>query len=455
MIKLICFDFDGVIADCKEIHYEALNKALESLDTKYVISRDEHVKTFDGLSTKKKLGLLGKLKGLPQDKVNEISELKQKYTMEVMDKQLSHDGRLELILNTLKSEGYQIYMASNAIRETIIFGLHKLGVLHYFDKIYSNQDVDNQKPHPEIYMRCMVDAGVKPKETVIIEDSRHGRDAAVESCAHVCGVDNPSDVTYEKIRSTIDRANKPRNIKWAGKDVNVLIPMAGAGSRFAKVGFKLPKPLIDVNGKPMIQIVIDNLNIDANFIFLVQKSHYELYNLGILLPLIAPGCKIVQVDGLTSGAASTTLLAKEFIDNNEHLLIANSDQFIEWDSCDFMYSMIAADADGGILTFKANDLKWSYARTDAQGYVKEVAEKKPISDEATVGIYYWKQGSEYVKYAEQMIEKDIRVNNEFYVCPVYNEAIADGRKVRIFSAGKMWGLGTPEDLEIFIKNHKG
>src|SRR5271165_4249878 len=113
MIKLIVFDFDGVIADCKEIHYQALNKALEQIDPKYIITPEEHVKTFDGLSTKKKLSLLGKIKEFPQDKLNEVSDLKQKYTMAVMAEKLIHDGRLELVLQTLKSEGYQVYMASN------------------------------------------------------------------------------------------------------------------------------------------------------------------------------------------------------------------------------------------------------------------------------------------------------------------------------------------------------
>ena len=162
-------------------------------------------------------------------------------------------------------------------------------------------------------------------------------------------------------------------------------------------------------------------------------------------------CEIVQIDSLTEGAACTTLLAKEFIDNDEPLLIANSDQVVEWDSNEFMYSMVADNVDGGILTFEATHPKWSFAKLGNDGFVSEVAEKKPISNIATAGIYYWAHGSNYVKYAEQMIEKDIRTNNEFYVCPVYNEAIQDGKKVKIFQIEKMWGLGTPEDLEVFLK----
>lgn len=232
--------------------------------------------------------------------------------------------------------------------------------------------------------------------------------------------------------------------------MKVLIPMAGAGSRFEKAGYTFPKPLIEVNGKPMIQLVVENLNIDAQHIFIVQKEHYEKYNLQYLLNLISPNNVIIPVEGITEGAACTTLLAKEFIDNDQPLLTANSDQFVEWDSNEFLYSMQADEVDGGILTFNSVHPKWSFAKTDEDGFVTEVAEKKPISNNATVGIYYWSKGSDYVKFAEQMIKKDNRVNGEFYVCPVYNEAIEDEKKIKTFHVEKMWGLGTPEDLKVFV-----
>lgn len=453
MVKLIVSDFDGVLLDLKEIHFEALNRALESIDKKFVISPEEHVKTFDGLSTKRKLKLLSEIKGFPKEKADEVNDLKQKFTVELLEGFNKVNFDIVNVLTRLKAEGYLFYVASNAIRHTVELGLEKLGITHLVDKVYSNQDVKNSKPHPEIYLKCMMEASVSPNETVIIEDSKHGREAAVKSGGHVCGVDHSFDFTYERIKSVIDSV-KPEAIKWAGgSDLTVLIPMAGAGSRFAKAGYELPKPLIDVNGKPMIQHVVDNLNVDAHFVFVVQEEHYQRYNLGTYLNLIAPGCDIVQTNGVTEGAACTTLLAKNFINSDRHLLIANSDQFVEWESCDFMYSMLCDDADGGILTFEASDPKWSYVRLGADGYACEVAEKKVISNEATVGIYYWKKGSEYVRLAEQMIENNIRVNNEFYVCPVYNEMFKEAKRVKIFRAEKMWGLGTPEDLDFFLKNH--
>lgn len=235
--------------------------------------------------------------------------------------------------------------------------------------------------------------------------------------------------------------------------MNVIIPMAGAGSRFQAAGYTFPKPLIEVDGKPMIQLVVENLNIDAKHIFIVQKEHYEEYNLKFLLKLIAPDCEIVQVEGMTEGAACTTLLAKKYIDNDEPLLYANSDQFLDWDSNEFMYSMEADTIDAGMLTFTATHPKWSFAKLDENGFVSEVAEKKTISDIATTGIYYWKKGSDYVKYAEEMISKDVRVNNEFYVCPVFNQAIQAGKRVKTFHFDGMWGLGTPEDLKHYLENH--
>jgi dTDP-glucose pyrophosphorylase len=286
-----------------------------------------------------------------------------------------------------------------------------------------------------------------------VEDSPHGLLAASRSRANVLRVDNPHDLTLEKIENKLNE-NKGMSIpKWQGGKMNVLIPMAGAGSRFAQAGYTFPKPLIDVEGKPMIQVVVDNLNIDATFIYVVQKSHREQYNLDTLLNLITPNCKIVEVDSLTEGAACTTLLAKEFIDSDAPLLMANSDQFLEWDSNEFMYKMIEQKVDGGILSFKSTHPKWSFAKVDEYGYVTEVQEKNPISDIATVGVYYWAKGSDYVKYAEQMIVKNMRVNNEFYVCPVYNEGIADGKKFKTFNIDKMWGLGTPEDLKYYLENY--
>jgi HAD superfamily hydrolase (TIGR01509 family) len=456
MIKLIIFDLDGVLVEAKQIHFHTLNKALWEIgqSNKYVISEAEHLSIYDGLKTNQKLELLTQNKGLHRDTYETVWNRKQQLTIEAISELQPDLQKIELF-KELRDRGYKLACASNSIRRSVLVMLAKIGIIEYMDLIISNEDVKNSKPHPEMYWKTMSMMGVLPEETLIVEDSPHGLLAASRSRANVLRVDSPKDLVLSKIIRKLEETNKNMNIpKWQGGKLNVLIPMAGAGSRFQSAGYTFPKPLIDVENKPMIQVVVDNLNIDATFIYVVQKEHRAKYNLDTLLNLITPNCKIVEVDGITEGAACTTLLAKEFIDNDSPLVMANSDQFLEWDSNEFMYKMIEQNVDGGIVSFQATHPKWSFAKIDEHGYVTEVAEKNPISDIATVGVYYWKRGSDYVKYVEQMIGKNIRVNNEFYVCPVFNEAIGDDKKIKTFHIEKMWGLGTPEDLKYYLENHK-
>ena len=454
MVKLIIFDLDGVLVEAKQIHYDTLNKALYEIDPYYIISETEHLSIYDGLKTTQKLELLTKNKGLSVNHYERIWNRKQQLTIDAISELKSDNDKIELF-KELRNRGYKLACASNSIRRSVLVMLAKIGIIEYMDLILSNEDVKNSKPHPEMYWKAMSMMGCLPEETLIVEDSPHGLLAASRSRANVLRVDSPKDLVISKIIRKLEQTQKTMSIpKWQGGKMNVLIPMAGAGTRFQQAGYTFPKPLIDVEGKPMIQVVVDNLNIEATFIYVVQKEHRQKYNLDTLLNLITPNCKIVEVDGITEGAACTTLLAKEFIDNDSPLVMANSDQFVEWDSNEFMYKMIEQKVDGGILTFTATHPKWSFAKIDEYGYVTEVAEKNPISDIATVGVYYWAKGSDYVKYAEQMIKNNIRVNNEFYVCPVFNEAIGDGKKIKTFNIQKMWGLGTPEDLNYYLENHK-
>ena len=457
MVKLVIFDLDGVLVDSRETHYHSLNRALRNISPKHEIGRDEHLSTYDGLSTSKKLKILTEKKGLSAELHNQIWEQKQVLTEEIILQTYTHDERIRSILHTLRSKGIKIYVASNCIYRTMMLILLKKGFLEYIDYFISNEDVAHPKPSPEIYFKCMVRANVSIKDTVIVEDSHIGRQAAISSGANLLSVENPSDITLEKLEKFIgSNTHDKTRVPWQG-ECNVVIPMAGEGSRFSKVGYSFPKPLIDVNGKPMIQVVVENLNLDpskSKFIFICREEHIEKYNLVYFLKAIAPGCEIVVTDGLTEGAACSILLAKEHIDNDKHLVLANSDQFMEWDSNVFMYSMVADDIDGGIATFESSHPKWSYAKLGDEGFVCEVAEKKPISTHATTGIYYWKRGSDFVKYAEQMIDKNVRVNNEFYTAPVFNEAIQDDKKVKIYPVDNMWGIGVPEDLNYFLTHYR-
>jgi dTDP-glucose pyrophosphorylase len=238
--------------------------------------------------------------------------------------------------------------------------------------------------------------------------------------------------------------------------LNIVIPMAGAGSRFALNGYKEPKPLIPIHGMPMIQVVIQNLTPTEphQFIFICQRTHAVTYGLKEKLSLWAPSSVIVEIDGITEGAACTVLAAKSLIDNDSPLMIANSDQYVEVDINTYLRVLEDAKLDGLIMTMCANDPKWSYVGLSSDGDVNRVVEKQVISNEATVGIYNFRNGHSFVQAAEEMIANNQRVNGEFYVAPTYNNLIANGHKVGIRNIGSvgsgMHGLGTPSDLQDFL-----
>ena len=231
--------------------------------------------------------------------------------------------------------------------------------------------------------------------------------------------------------------------------------MAGAGSRFSKAGYTLPKPLIPVNGIPMIRVVIENLrpSMPHRFIFICQKAHIAEHDLLSKASVWAPGSEIVVVDDLTEGAACTVLVAEKLINNDDPLMIANSDQYVDVDIDVYLSAMDKKNFDGLMMTMKANDPKWSFVGMRGD-LVTQVVEKKVISDEATVGIYNFRHGRDFVAAAHDMICKNMRVNNEFYVAPTYNQLIERGARIGVYNVGKeadgMYGLGIPDDLNLFL-----
>ena len=242
------------------------------------------------------------------------------------------------------------------------------------------------------------------------------------------------------------------------KPLNIVIPMAGRGSRFADAGFLDPKPMIPVGGRPMIEWVIENIkpSREHHFIFLCLGEHLVRYpQVGEKLRELCPGCDIIPVDQVTEGAACTVLLARDLINSEAPLMIANSDQIIDLSVDDYLDTADEADADGLIMTFWADHPKWSYCRIGDNGWVTEVVEKQVVSNDATVGIYNFARGADFVRAAEQMIASNLRVNGEFYVAPTYNQLIAESGKIVVKATGKegdgMYGMGIPDDLELFKK----
>jgi len=448
MRKLIIFDLDGVLLDSCQIHYDTLNQALRECVGRE-ISQSDHETIYNGLSTRMKLVRLG----LDESSSDVIYTRKQELTTQAFEK-LEMSDRLIHMIEGLRAHGLRIGCASNCIRKTVDTVLTKLGIRDRMDIILSNEDVSSPKPSPEIYLRVMEQLGISPDETMIFEDSYVGLQSAVASKALVHRVSTPSDITLDYVLNA--RPNLTQH-------VNIVIPMAGNGSRFVQAGYKDPKPFIPVFGSPMISWVVRNLGLDATYTFIIRKEFEETYNASEYLKKLVPGCNTVSVDQTTEGAACTVLLSREYIDTSSPLIIINSDQFIEFKDCntafklvfDFLYNPSQSKFDGTISTFDGNrHPKWSYAKLDETGTVCEVREKDPFSPHATTGLYMWRRGADFVQYAEQMISKNIRVNNEFYVVPVFNEAIADGKHFTICPCLHMWGIGVPEDLETFHREYK-
>lgn len=441
MIKAVVFDLDGVLVDADEWHWQALNLALRDHDLPE-ISWQEHLSIYKGRPTREKLATYRQRHFREMDRLGytempkTVPYQKQWWTKHMIEGRCQPRPEIVAMFDHLRGLGYKIAVASNAVRATVDSMLERSGLTA--DLTLSNEDVDHPKPSPDIYLKAFDALGARPEECVIVEDSAVGIQAADASGAWVLGVSGPGEVNVWRVLGLI----KSRDT------VNLVIPAAGRGARFAEAGYLYPKPLIPVKGKPMLRAVLDNLSDlgpDLHPTVIAQRDHIDRYGMARLFP----EATIVRLSGVTQGAADTVLQADRWIGPRE-LVIANSDQIVD-ELGGFLRTCRRLDADAGIVVFAADDPKWSYAKIGEDGFVTEVAEKKPISPWATAGIYWYRNGTEFVRYARQMIAKDIRVNGEFYVAPVFNEMIADGKRVLAYSVteSSMHGLGTPEDLEAY------
>jgi HAD superfamily hydrolase (TIGR01509 family) len=443
MNNLAIFDLDGVLCHLKDLHYEALNEALVQCGAA-AISRDNHLSSFDGLPTSAKLRKLG----IEGDLAADISAKKQSLTIDKLPEYVSKDPVMAAILHDVYASGWLIGVCSNARSETVRRCLELLGVEFQVSWQYTpDSTLLRSKPAPEMLIQMMMKADSCPRNTVVFDDSPIGLAAAHASGARVAQVDCP--LTREFVLSNL-RVQGGYTYQWS--DLNVLIPAAGDGQRFADAGYKDPKPFIRLpGGKTMLEGVIDNLGVLARFRLIVRSKHVTASG-----PQAVGHGKFYQIDYKTRGTAESCLVAAHDIDNDSPLLIANSDQMLEWDSTAFWYFCRNSSLDGVITVFDCPDRnpKWSFCDIGDDGLVRQVVEKKPISDVANCGLWFWRRGSDFVKYAREMIGRDDRVLGEFYAGPVYNLAIADGKRIGTFSVKKMHGLGTPEDLKAYLEYKK-
>jgi HAD superfamily hydrolase (TIGR01509 family) len=448
----VFFDLDGVLVDYVELHTSSFLEAWNKLNTSHPIDVCFHAIHLEARSTRQKLAILKEHFYEFDIKENEVSELKQRITQEKLKSARVYKKTCEAIAY-LQRQGVKISVCSNSVRLTVMTSLEKITPIGTFELILSNESVLNPKPNPEIYLLALKSLNVKPEDVLVFEDSEVGKAAARAAGLRVIEVVDALDLSPRFLELALSG-----DLPCCAPVYNVVIPMAGLGSRFSAAGYKTPKPFLPIDGEPMYLKVIQNV-VPAELMnravihIIVREEHKHLFEMAEKPRNI----KIHCVPALTEGAACTVLSIKSEINNEYPIVIANSDQYLEWSVDNFYRCLTHPDYDGVISTFyqpDPSDLRWSYANIDDEGTVTRVAEKQYIGDLATTGIYGWKRGADFVSDAEAMIRENIRVNKEFYVCPVYNSGIAVGRQFRTLNCKKMWGLGVPADYEHFLKHFK-
>lgn len=455
-IKLIIFDLDGVLMDSRELHYEALNRALHDIDPKYVIQLEEHLAKYDGRPTTAKLNMLSEEKGLPKELHDQVWKSKQDKTFEVINDTYKFDNRLRSVLSGLKERGFTLYCASNSIYKTLQLMLLRKGLLEYFDFILSCEDVLHPKPFPDVYLTCIMRSGLSTKETMIVEDSHVGRKSALLSGAHLCPVEDPSNVTLDRLLMRVEHINQSQVVPdvFASANINIAIPMATSYESSKDSELTYSGPLLEVNGRPLLKIIVENISLNGNYVFIPKQSDYEKLHLKYVLQAICPGSNVLTSLKETKSALHTLLLAADSFDNDTPLLVANGHQFLDWDSEKFHQFCIKTEADGVIATFSSNHPRFSYVALGSDGFISEVAEKKPISSVATCGVYYWKRGSDFVKYAKEAVVEFPEGGAGCSMIAAYEKALQDSKKLASFKCKYSWQLKFPKDLEAFYRSRK-
>lgn len=237
--------------------------------------------------------------------------------------------------------------------------------------------------------------------------------------------------------------------------MNILIPMAGLGSRFANAGYDVPKPMVEFEGKMMIEWAVDTLNVDGRLIFVIREEHEVEHGLGSSLQSRYPGCVVVLLGDVTEGAACTALLARDHLNSPEELIITNCDQVLEWNSPAFLrYVRGLHQLDGAVVTYDSAKTINSYVWLDEEtGWATAVREKTGVSPYSLNGIHYWKRGSDFVWSASALVDSKKTVKGEYYISETYNPLIDDGSKISAYHIPNTQhhAVGTPEDLQIYLE----
>ena len=437
------FDLDGVLVNTVNIQYDSTIKAI----SKYVnisLLKNQNIDNIlkSTITTINKLDYLIKENIISdKDKLNIYNE--KKIIANNCFNDLTVDNEKVKLFSFLKNKKCKIAVVTNGNKNSAIIILKALGLYQFLDLLITNEDVVNSKPHSEPFIKAISYFGGNLENFIIFEDSEIGLKSANGTGCKVYKVDNPIDINISLIKQ-LNNLNR-----------NILIPAAGLGSRYINRGFKLQKPLIELENKTLIEHAISSLNIEGNYIFVIRKidnnSNIELIK---ALRNIQPECKVIEIDYITEGSASTCYLAKEFIDNNDELIISNCDQILKWDSK--KYLEYSSNYDCSVLTYKSNEDKNSFIKTDENNIGIEIREKEVISENALVGVHYFKKGSDFIKSYEYIFKNNIKFKNEYYVSTVCNDLITKGKKVLNYPFQKneiYYSTGTPEDYFKYMRIH--
>lgn len=428
------FDLDGVIVDTVNIQYDSTRKAIKE-HCNYDIQDDNEVNNvfLKTITTKDKLKYLNQKNIIEKKDINIIYDLKKNIANKIFINLKRDTTKIELF-SFLKERKNKIAVVTNSNKNSAEIVLKALGLYDFIDLLISNEDVSNCKPHSEPYIKAIAHFGGSLSKFIIFEDSESGLISARGTGCFVYHIKNVNNLNLNLIT------------KLNLLNINILIPMAGLGSRFTKRGFKSQKPLIELNNKTLIEHSISSLNIEGNYIFIIRKknnkSNIELIN---ILKEIKKNCKIIEIDYVTEGSASTCYLAKEMINDNNELIIANCDQILEWDSEKFLDTSRSYEA--CVLTYISNDIKNSFIKLENNLGI-EIKEKEAISDTALVGVHYFKRGKDFVLSYEEVFKKKFKFKNEYYVSTVCDNLIKQGIKFghHLLTGDEIYySTGKPED----------
>lgn len=453
MIRVIAFDLDGVLLDTKDVHLRMLNEALLENGVLFQLTELENKTILNEQPTMQKLIYLNS-RGLDPNLNDRIMLTKREKTLRwIASHAATTEPRLRNLFTSLRQQQIKIAIVTNASRQNVEMFLETTSLASFVDVIVTNSDVC-PKPAPDGYLKVSNDLNVDVREILVLEDSTPGLEAAGNAGCFRAFVTSSLELDVDYVNELLCDINAGvySTTSFIVPNMFIVVPMAGEGSRFKNDGWCVPKPFIEIDGKPMYATVLHNLGLQSKTILLTRT--WDHIRVNSIINKHTPTAKVVNVEKLTDGAASTVLLAKPLFNKRDSILVVNSDNIVKFDFVDMIQVCRSKDAAGAIVTFLDNDPKWSFAKINADGYVLEVAEKNQISNIATAGVYFWKYACDFVTDAESMIAKDIRVNNEFYLCPVYNQTISAGKRIITVQAKKFHSLGTPEDLANYFSGHE-